>query len=94
MPSQDDLKKATEELIEAVKTNANGAYDKWVELDQKIAALYGAWVQEVTSLKHPPTAEEMEYMHQHSAATLKDKVQQMREARPEGPVCAGNCVST
>ena len=80
-------------LIEAVRVNHNGAYDKWTKIDKNDSRQYQEWVRDVVGLKDLPTEDDLRAMHAHSRDVLKDRVQQMREAHPEGPVCAGACIA-
>jgi hypothetical protein len=88
-----ERKEAAAKLIEAVKHNTNGAYDNWTKVNKDATHEYAQWVQKSIGLAHPPTAEDMEAMHEHSRAALKDDIADMRAARPEGPVCAGACIA-
>lgn len=80
-------------LIEAVRVNHNGAYDKWTKIDKADTMQYQKWVQDVLGLKDLPKPEDLKAMHEHSRAVLKGRIDEMREAHPEGPVCAGSCIA-
>lgn len=80
-------------LIEAVRVNHNGAYDKWQNIDANDIRQYQEWVKDVIGLKGLPTEDDLKAMHEHSRAMLAHRVQEMRDSHPEGPVCAGACVA-
>lgn len=91
--NEHEHKAAAAKLIEAIKNNTNGAYDKWAAVEDGDMDGYARWVQESIGLPETPSHDDLQAMHEHSRAHLQDKVADMRAAHPEGPVCGLACVA-
>lgn len=89
-----ERKDAAAKLVQAVKNNTNGAYDKWTNLDTSDDNKRAAYVKDVLNLAQAPTKEDLDEMHRHATTSLGDQVEDMRNARPDAHTVGFLCLSS
>ncbi len=92
--NDEERRETAEKLVDAIKHNTNGAYDKWTSSDLKEPASRAAFVQSATGLTTPPSTEDMKAMQTHITRNLRADVDEIQKTKPPGEHAVGfACIS-
>jgi hypothetical protein len=96
MMTDDQHRDAAKKLVEAVKNNTNGAYDKWTAPDTDLSTVdaRAEFVKSAAGLDQKPTAEDLAGIQHHVSTSLQADVAEIRAKNPGqhtvGMICAAD----
>lgn len=90
--NDEERRKAAKDLVQAIKDNKNGAYDKWVSHtglgDRESRAKF---VKDTLELQHEPSGDDLKAMQNHMQQELAPHIKEIQEkhkgAHVVGQVC-------
>jgi hypothetical protein len=94
MMTDEQCKQAATDLVNAMKNNTNGAYDKWVaHTGLGDVAGRAKFVQETLGLPQTPTPEDLAAMQQHAQNALTADISQVQAKVSRANVVGEMCLA-